>query len=86
MSNHGTNASGYDPVTAPEHYTRDFGIEPKDFLGASWMAPGGMAWQIVTYVCRFQWKNGVQDLLKARTYLDDLIEWARRNLPDGMNV
>jgi hypothetical protein len=38
--------------------------------------PGTEAWlagQVIKYVWRYKWKNGLEDLRKARFYLDRLI-------------
>jgi len=35
---------------------------------------GFMVGNIIKYVVRYQGKNGLEDLLKARTYLDRLIQ------------
>ena len=67
-----------DPVNHPSHYTRG-GIECIDALSAMVSAfpnPGeaALAWQVVKYVWRFPFKeNPLQDLQKARFYLDRLI-------------
>jgi hypothetical protein len=43
--------------------------------------------QITKYVTRWQKKNGVEDLLKARHYLAKLIEWAQqKNTPARLPV
>lgn len=59
-----------DPVVRPNHYAR-FKIEPIYFVmenGLSF-AQGN----VIKYVCRYEFKNGVEDLKKARRYLDMLI-------------
>lgn len=41
--------------------------------------PGKEAWlvgQIIKYIWRYRWKNGLEDLKKARFYLDRLIQEA----------
>lgn len=53
------------------HY-RDKTIQPWDFITANGM--GYLAGNVVKYVSRYQDKNGIQDLEKARHYLDKLIE------------
>ena len=59
-----------DPVNPPNHYTQ--GIEVTDFI-ASWQ----MDWfrgNIIKYIVRCPYKgNTVNDLKKARWYIDDLI-------------
>lgn len=65
-----------DPVNHPAHYTRG-GIECIDAIAAAVQdLPGKEAWlvgQIIKYVWRYRWKNGAEDLEKARFYLDRLI-------------
>ena len=60
-----------DNVKNPEHYTR-FSIEPIDFIMTNKLA----FWQgnIIKYVVRYDSKNGIEDLRKARQYLDMQIE------------
>lgn len=68
-----------DPVNHPDHYTRG-GIECIDAIAAAVQdLPGKEAWlvgQIIKYVWRYRWKNGAEDLKKARFYLDRLIQEA----------
>lgn len=55
----------------PSHYNR-FRIEPKDFIYQN-----GLNWHqgnIIKYVCRYDHKNGLEDLKKAKKYLEFLIE------------
>lgn len=56
-----------DPVTRPNHYAR-FKIEPIEFCMVNdlpfWCA------NVIKYVCRWDAKDGIQDLRKARRYLD----------------
>jgi hypothetical protein len=62
-----------DVVIRPEHYAR-FKIEPIYFVmenGLSF-AQGN----VIKYVCRHDAKNGVEDLKKARRYLDMMIKQA----------
>ena len=65
-----------DPDNHPQHYTRG-GIECIDAIAAAVQdLPGKEAWlvgQIIKYVWRYKWKNGAEDLEKARFYLDRLI-------------
>ena len=70
--------NGKDNVISPNHYTSDKGFEVFDVQEAFIHELKGMAasyWcNIVKYILRFQKKNGVEDLKKARYYLDKLIE------------
>lgn len=69
-------APASDPVNHPQHYTRG-GVECIDAIAAAVQdLPGKEAWlvgQIIKYVWRYKWKNGAEDLEKARFYLDRLI-------------
>lgn len=67
----------YAPPAASEiqvggsHY-RDFAIQPAEFIHKN--AIGFLAGNVIKYVCRHGKKNGVEDLKKARHYIDLLIE------------
>ena len=50
-------------------------IQPWDFIAANKL--GFFEGNILKYISRWQDKNGVEDLLKARHYLDKLIEIAK---------
>ena len=54
-----------------DHY-KNQGIQPWDFIVANNM--GFLDGNVVKYVTRYKQKNGLQDLEKARHYLDKLIE------------
>lgn len=56
-----------DNIKNPEHYAR-FSIEPIDFIMTNKLE----FWQgnIIKYVVRYDSKNGIEDLRKARQYLD----------------
>ena len=60
-----------DPVERPLHYTR-FPIEPIYFIMKNEL-PFAIG-NVIKYVCRHDAKNGVEDLKKARRYLDMLIK------------
>ncbi|WP_153795527.1 DUF3310 domain-containing protein [Paenibacillus polymyxa] len=59
----------------PSHYSFG-GIEPIDFMHAK-MSPvayrGFLAGNVIKYISRYEHKNGLEDLKKARYYLDRLI-------------
>jgi hypothetical protein len=64
----------HDPVNHPTHYT-DGGIETIDFIEAKRL--GYHLGNVVKYICRAGKKGtnmGLQDLKKARWYLDRAIE------------
>ena len=60
-----------EKTTNPYWYSR-YEIEPWDFIIRNKIR-GGIS-DIIEYVCRYDAKNGVQDLKKARAWLDKLIE------------
>ena len=78
---------GKDNVVSPNHYVTDKGFEVFDVQEAFIHELKGMAasyWcNVVKYILRFQKKNGVEDLKKARYYLDKLIneveKWGNLN-------
>lgn len=55
----------------PSYYKGDGKIEVWDFVVSQKL--GFLGGNIVKYVCRYKGKNGLQDLKKARQYLDKLI-------------
>ena len=66
-----------DNVNHPNHYQNIAGVEAIDILNDVVKdLPGkqaAMLWNTLKYLLRFQKKNGVEDLKKARNYLDYLI-------------
>lgn len=54
-----------------EHY--QLPIQPIEFIHKNQL--GFEVGNIIKYLCRFKRKNGKEDLLKARHYLDLLIEF-----------
>lgn len=56
---------------AGEHY-KDFGIEPIVYIEANKL--GWHEANVVKYITRWRVKDGVEDLRKARFYIDRLIE------------
>ena len=67
-----------DNIISPNHYTSEKGFEVFDVQEAFIHELKGMSasyWcNIVKYILRFQNKNGVEDLKKAKYYLEKLIE------------
>lgn len=60
-----------DQVHQPAHYAR-YVIEPATFIGANKL-PFDVG-NVIKYVCRFDAKNGREDLRKAARYIEMLIE------------
>lgn len=56
-----------DPIKTPNHYAR-FKIEPARFILENDLS--FFQGNVIKYVCRYDAKNGVEDLKKARQYLD----------------
>lgn len=56
-----------DPVHRPHHYAR-FEIEPVEFIMKNGL-PFAIG-NVIKYCCRWDAKDGIQDLKKARRYLD----------------
>ena len=77
-----------DPVNHPSHYCQG-GIECIDALTAMiqpYKDPNdaSLSWQIVKYIWRHPFKDApVQDLKKARVYLDRLIGYIERGEEDS---
>ena len=71
-------AKNNDNIISPNHYASDKGFEVFDVQEAFIHELKGMSasyWcNIVKYILRFQKKNGVEDLKKAKYYLEKLIE------------
>ena len=67
-----------DNIISPNHYASDKGFEVFDVQEAFIHELKGMVasyWcNVVKYILRFQRKNGVGDLKKAKYYLEKLIE------------
>ena len=88
LAENGSNGTTeYDVVSKPKHYMlfEDQGIEVRDVIeklvdkfeltsmGHSYMFAADYV-QLMQYLMRFMDKNGVEDLKKARWYLDKMIE------------
>ncbi|HFI2431992.1 DUF3310 domain-containing protein [Streptococcus suis] len=68
----------FDNITKPKHYQGKYGMEALDVVkNFIWDLAGTQAYywgNVIKYLLRFQQKNGVEDLKKARQNLDWLIE------------
>lgn len=75
----------FDPVDKPEHYNTNLpeGVEAIDIIAAQVEHLSGLRAvchaNLLKYALRWQKKNGVEDLKKARTYIDWLIEEIENN-------
>lgn len=65
------NEPPYDAVENPEHYAQH-AIQPIEFIMANKL--GYCEGNVIKYVCRYNLKAGIEDLKKARNYLNILIE------------
>lgn len=68
-----------DMVNHPPHYISENGIETIDVIEAFTADLKGIeavcTGNIIKYICRWKHKNGLQDLEKARWYLNHLIDY-----------
>lgn len=66
-----------DMVNHPSHYISDDGIEVIDVIKAFTKGLEGIeatdTGNIIKYICRWNQKNGIEDLKKARWYINHLI-------------
>lgn len=62
-----------DMIDAPEHYTQ-YKIEPLAFIHANNL--DFLTGNVIKYLLRWKKKDGIQDLKKARSYLDRMIDKA----------
>lgn len=53
------------------HY-KEFRIQPIEFIEGNDL--GFSVGNVIKYVCRYKYKNGKEDLLKAKHYIELLIE------------
>lgn len=72
-----SRAGSYNTITRPAHYAR-FAIEPLDFIKANNF--NFLVGNVIKYVCRYDMKNGLEDLRKAREYLDHIIAGEEKRL------
>jgi len=63
--------SSLDRQVGGDHYKR-MAIQPVEFIEGNDL--GFCAGNVIKYVCRYKYKDGVEDLRKARHYLDVLID------------
>jgi len=65
-----------EEVTNPDHYDKvGFGIQPITYIVENEL--DFLEGNVIKYVSRYQHKGGVNDLLKARTYIEFLIKRER---------
>ena len=71
-------------VTKPPHYQTESGLEAIDVIEAFTSDLKGIeatdTGNVLKYMCRWNSKNGLQDLEKAKWYLDHLIKHVEKRL------
>ena len=71
-----------DMVNHPSHYQSETGMEVIDVIEAFTFDLKGIeatdTGNILKYMCRWKSKNGLEDLKKARWYLNHLIDHAEK--------
>ena len=60
-------------ATDPVHYNK-YSIEPIEYIRSLGILEPHCVANVIKYVTRYRDKNGLEDLMKARVYLDWLIE------------
>ena len=66
-----------EEVTNPNHYDKvGFAIQPIEYITANEL--DFLEGNVIKYVSRYPHKGGLNDLLKARTYIEFLIERERK--------
>lgn len=60
-----------DKQEGGNHY-KNMAIQPVEFIHKNGLT--FIAGNVIKYVCRYEMKNGIEDLKKARHYIDLLIE------------
>lgn len=73
-----------DMVNHPKHYISETGLETIDILEAFTSDLKGIeavdTGNILKYMCRWKHKNGIEDLKKARWYLNHLISLIEKRI------
>lgn len=76
-SNFTPKSSTSDTISKPAHYTGRGGIEPIEFITTNNL--NFLEGNVVKYVYRYPFKNGLEDLKKARRNLDILIQQVEKD-------
>ena len=69
-------------MRTPDHY--DFKIQPVEFILSNGL--GFCEGNIIKYVSRWRLKNGREDLLKAKHYIDILLEEFDKDCKESYNT
>jgi hypothetical protein len=76
---------GVDPemVNHPSHYQSETGMEVIDVIEAFTFDLKGIeafdTGNVIKYICRWKQKNGLEDLEKAKWYINDLIDHVKKS-------
>jgi len=81
LSGNGPPPPASNKQVGGDHY-KCMSVQPWDFIAANGL--GFFEGNCIKYICRWRTKGGIQDLEKARHYLDKLLELARAE--DEANV
>jgi hypothetical protein len=68
--------SASDEQIGGNHY-KNLAIQPFEFIESNGLGYG--AGNVIKYLCRYKRKGGIEDLQKARHYIDLLIDLENRN-------
>lgn len=78
-----------DMVAHPPHYQSKAGLEVIDVIEAFTADLKGVeatdTGNVIKYICRWNHKNGVEDLEKAKWYLNHLIKKVKRRTKKELN-
>ena len=69
-----------DVINKPKHYTQG-GIEPIDYIMSNKL--DFLEANVIKYTTRYKFKNGLEDLQKARFYINKLIERESKKLNES---
>lgn len=75
-----------DLISHPEHYQSETGLEVIDVIEAFTFDLKGIeatdTGNVIKYICRWSKKNGVQDLKKAKWYIEHLIAHVEKEMEE----
>ena len=72
-----------DVINHPQHYKGKNGLETIDVIEGFTDAKAWSNGNTIKYICRWQKKNGLEDLYKARFYLNRLIKIVEKENKEG---
>lgn len=77
----------YDVINHPKHYASKKGLETITVIEAFTEDLGGIyavdTANVIKYMCRWSKKNGIEDLKKARWYLNHLIDTLETSIKES---